>query len=88
MTAFDDVTLDLVGAIAAVEGIEAHDLDYSLHDYVATDAIRELVEADTEDWKLTFEIPDHTVTVDGAGEIRIDGETVPESEAVRSKKSR
>ncbi|WP_415382362.1 HalOD1 output domain-containing protein [Halosimplex sp. TS25] len=84
MTEPDDVTLELVGAIATVEGVEPHELDYSLHDYVATDAVREMARTDTDDWELTFEVPDHTVTVDGTGEIQIDGVTVRESDAVQS----
>lgn len=84
MTATDDVALAVVRAVAAVEGVEPHELDFSLHDYVATDAMRSLAAMDREEWELAFEVPDHTVTVDGTGAIRVDGELVHRSEAVRS----
>lgn len=80
----DDLALAIVRAIAAVEGVEPHELDYSLHDYVATDAVRSMAAMDHEEWELTVEVPDHVVTIDGSGTIGVDGETIHESEAVNS----
>lgn len=84
MTGSEGVTLELVRAIAAVEGVEPHEIEYSLHDYVATDAVRAMAESDSGDWELTFQVPGHAVTVENTGEIRIDGVPVRESDAVRS----
>ncbi len=73
-----DVIYEIVAAIAAVEGSGAtpYDLDYSLHEYVDTEAIGRLAAADSGTWELTFEVPDHEVRVGSDGEIRVDGETV------------
>ncbi|WP_436929580.1 HalOD1 output domain-containing protein [Halosimplex halobium] len=84
MTSTDDIALNIVRAIAVVEGVEPHELDFSLHDHVSTDAVRSLAAMDHDDWKLTFEVPDHTVTVDGRGAISVDGDLVNRSETVRS----
>lgn len=80
MTEFDDeVTIAVVEAIASTEGVEPHELDYSLHEYVATDAIRSLARSDRETWQLTFEVHRHLVAIDGTGEIRVNGEPVVET---------
>ena len=85
MTEFDDdVAFAVVRAIATTEGVEPHRLDYALHEYVATDAIRSLACSDCETWQLTFEVPGHLVAVDGTGEIRVDGEPVVETALDRS----
>ncbi|WP_209452121.1 HalOD1 output domain-containing protein [Halosimplex halophilum] len=88
MTATDDIALNIVRAIAAVEGVNPHELDYSLHEHVSTDAVRSLAAMDHDDWELTFEVPDHTVTVDGRGAIGVDGELIGRSEAIRSDEPR
>ena len=82
MSGSDGLTLAVVRAIAVADGVEPHELDYSLHDYVATDAVRSMAATDNDDWKLTFEVPDHVVTLHGAGAIAVDGETVHESDAL------
>ncbi|WP_424018416.1 HalOD1 output domain-containing protein [Halorientalis pallida] len=78
----ESVVVELVRAVAAVEGVEPHELDYSLYDYVDTEAIRSLAAFDRENWSLTFEIPDHEVTLTGTGEIRVDGEVRRQLDAV------
>lgn len=88
MSGADSLPLAVVRAIAAVDGVEPHELGYSLHDYVATDAIHSMAEMDHENWEVTFEVPDHVVTVDGTGAISVDGERVHESNAVSPDESR
>jgi len=78
MTGSDEFVLAVVEAIASAEGLEPHELDYSIHEFVATNAIQSLIRSDSERWQLTFEVPGHLVAVDGTGEIRIDGEVVEE----------
>jgi hypothetical protein len=78
MTPGHDVTVAIARAIAEVEGMEPHDLGYSLANYVDTDAIERLAAMDNRDWELTFAVPDHEVTVTGHGRIALDGETVGE----------
>ncbi|MFB6120801.1 MAG: HalOD1 output domain-containing protein [Halobacteriaceae archaeon] len=72
----DAVIPIIIGAIADVEGCSPHDLDFTLYDHVDTNALRSLCASDQTDWKLTFEVPDHTVLVRGTGEVRVDGEPV------------
>jgi hypothetical protein len=86
MTGTDDLVIDVVRALAAFEGVEPHELPYSLHNHVATDAIRSLADSDDDRWELTFDVPDHVVTVNGSGEIRIDGDLVRRSDALRSER--
>ena len=74
MTADEDVLLTVVEAIAAVEGVEVHELEYALHDHVYTGALRGLVEGGYDGWELTFQVPGHEVTVRADGEIRVDGD--------------
>ncbi|WP_436910254.1 HalOD1 output domain-containing protein [Halosimplex marinum] len=88
MTPTDDIALNIVRAIAAVEGVEPHELGFSLHEHVSTDAVRSLAAMDSDDWELSFEVPDHTVTVDGRGAISVDGDLVGRSEALRSDEPR
>lgn len=71
-----DAVTDVVGAIAEAEGIEAHELEYSLYQYVDPEAIEGLVGMDDAEWELTFSVPDHEVTLSSDGGIRIDGDLV------------
>jgi len=73
MSEAERTTIEIVRAIARAEGVPVHELDYSLHEYVATDAITALVESGHESWELTFDVPGHVVTVTGDGVIKIDG---------------
>lgn len=67
-------TIAIVRALARAEGVEVNELTYSLHEYVATEAITTLVESGHESWELTFEVPGHVVTLTGDGVIKVDGE--------------
>lgn len=68
------IVVDIVTALAQAEGVEPHQLDYQLHEYVDTDAIEALVAMDNTDWRLTVTVADYEVTVDGSGRIRVDGD--------------
>ena len=68
-----DVILELVETLAEVEGADIHGLEYTLHDHVDTEAIERLVGMDAEDWTLTFEVPDHEVTIEGGGRAGVGG---------------
>lgn len=70
------ICVAVVEALAAVDGTTPGDLDYSLHDHVHTDAL-ELLDRDGKgEWELTFQVPDHEVTVCHDGSIEIDDEEV------------
>ncbi|VTT88153.1 hypothetical protein DM2_1487 [Halorubrum sp. DM2] len=52
------------------------ELDFSLENYVCTDALRSLVSHDSDSWRLQFETPDHTVELTGDGRIFVDSERI------------
>lgn len=76
MTIRPEVLHHVIEALAAVEGVDPNELEYSLYDHVETDALRILVMSDHTDWELSFRVPDHTVEVHGDGRILIDGVVV------------
>lgn len=69
----EELVLSIVDAIARADSRPAHDLEYSLHDYVDTDAIEALHRHRSTDWELFFSVPAHDIRVTGRGEIFIDG---------------
>lgn len=78
MTADQDILLDVVEALAEVEGVEPHELEYTLHEHVYTEAIRGLVEGEYAGWELTFQVPGHEVSLREDREIYVDGTLVRE----------
>ena len=66
------LTTTIAETVAEIEGVDAADLDYALHDYVDTDALRLLASHDGGVWRLAFELPDHDVTVTSDGTIFVD----------------
>lgn len=78
MTGDRSLTLTIVDALAAVEHSAPQELEYSLHEYVDTAALRALSSMDRTGWELTFSVPDHRVTVSGDGRIHVDGDLVRE----------
>lgn len=63
----------IVEAVADAKGIEAHELERPLQEHIETDAIRLLAAGETATWTLSFELPEHTVTVTSDGAILVDG---------------
>ena len=61
-------------AVADAEGVDPTDLEYALQDYVEVDGIRHLANHEDSRWTLTFEVPDHEVTVTNDGLVLVDGE--------------
>ncbi|SIR40749.1 HalOD1 output domain-containing protein [Natronorubrum daqingense] len=72
------ITLRVARALAEIEGVEPHQLEYSLYNCINTEALELLMTSKQPEWELTFRVPDHTVTVHGTGAIEIDGELVDE----------
>jgi len=77
-----DLALELVGALATVEGVPAHELPYSLHDHVDTTVVEGLAEMPHTDWTFSVRIADYDVTLAGDGTITVDGDTVRTVESV------
>ena len=63
----------IIGGIADIEGVDPMDLDMSLQRYISTDAIEDLVNHESNSWRLQFETPNHVVEVTGADKILVDG---------------
>jgi hypothetical protein len=66
----------IIGGIADAEGIDPFDLNISLQECVSTDAIRDLVDHESNAWRLQFETPNHVVEVTGNDKILVDGTQV------------
>jgi hypothetical protein len=66
----------IAGGIADAEGTAVDELDISLQRHVSTDAIRDLVNHESDSWRLQFETPNHVVEVTGNDGIFVDGERV------------
>lgn len=73
----ESISLKVVNSIADELQVEPTSLDYALQDHVDTDALALLERHGADDWTLTFEIPDGTVTVTGNGGIHVDTDAEP-----------
>jgi hypothetical protein len=62
---------EIVEAIADAKGVDSESLDITLEEHISTEAIRSLVAQESSLWTLSFALPNHTVTSDGA--ILVDG---------------
>jgi hypothetical protein len=64
---------DITEGIAEAKGTESDELDVSIYEYVEPDAIQQLASHGTISWTLSFELPNHNVTVTGDGLVLVDG---------------
>lgn len=64
---------EIVEAIAEAKETEPSVLDLALYEYVDPEAIQRLTSHGTASWTLTFELPNHEVTVTSSGGIFVDG---------------
>ena len=62
----------IVEAVADAEGVEPAELDFTLYEHVEPDAIELLAANETATWTLTFELPNHDVTVTSDGRVLVD----------------
>lgn len=65
------LSVGVVEAVAEAEGVEPTELGFRLEDHVDTDCLDRLYDNDAR-WTLSFELPDHTVTVSDDGRIVVD----------------
>lgn len=66
------LTREIVEAIADAKGIEFEELDLALYEYIDPDAIERLAAHETASWTLSFELPDHRVTVTSERRVVVD----------------
>ncbi|NUE03588.1 hypothetical protein HUB97_13955 [Halorubraceae archaeon YAN] len=64
---------DIVEAIAEAKETEPSKLNLALYEYIDPEAIHRLASHGTASWTLTFELPEHEVTVTSDGGIFVDG---------------
>ena len=63
----------IVEAIADAKNVNAEELDTPLQEYIDGDAIQLLASHETASWTLSFELPDHNVTVTSDGIVSVNG---------------
>lgn len=63
----------VVRAVAEAKGIEPTELEYPLGEYIDLDAVDQLVTHENASWTLSFELPEHNVTVTIDGMVLVDG---------------
>lgn len=69
----DSISLSIVKALARTENVEPEGLDYTLEACIDTDVMAQLAAHETASWTLSFQVPDHEVTVRSDGLILVDG---------------
>lgn len=70
------ICVDVINAVAEVEGTAPSDLDFELHTHVHTDALELLSGNGRGPWELSFEVPGHEVTVRADRTVAVDGQIV------------
>lgn len=63
----------VVEAVADAKGVDPSELDISLDDHIEPEAITRLADHDDASWTLSFELPEHNVTVTSDGLVLVDG---------------
>lgn len=67
-----DVIINIANSIADAEGVEPSELDITLEDHIDIEAVVQLVNAEKGSWRLSFDIPEYTVTVWSDGSILVE----------------
>jgi hypothetical protein len=68
-----DILPDLVRAVAEAKSVEPTELDVTIQNHMDIDALTYLATEEFTTWTLSFELPEHTVTVTSDGSIQVDG---------------
>ena len=69
----DKLATEIIKAVADAEGVGSEDLDYAVGEYIDLDAVEQLAANSTASWTLSWELPNHNVTVTSDGLILVDG---------------
>lgn len=64
--------VDVVEAVAEAKGVDPQELEYPLENYIDTEALRMLAAHQSSSWTLSFDLPEHEVTVTGDGEVWVE----------------
>lgn len=69
----NDIGIAVVESIAEHEGVDPLDLDFTLEEYIATDALEALAAKPHSEWSLRFTVDGHAVEIDSEAGIVVDG---------------
>jgi hypothetical protein len=64
---------EIMRSVANAEDVAMSELDCTLQENIEVDALRSLDSHETSQWRLTFELCDHVVTVQSDSRIFVDG---------------
>ncbi|MBX0324288.1 hypothetical protein EGH21_14760 [Halomicroarcula sp. F13] len=64
----------VVKAVASARDVPPKQLDVTLQNHISGDAIRRLTNHSSTPWQLSFELPEHDITIESDGGIFVDGE--------------
>lgn len=65
---------DIVRAVAEARDVDPEELDFTLYEHIAADALHQLEAHGHSTWTVSFEVPEHEVTVTSQGGIFVDGQ--------------
>ena len=68
-----DIVYEVVAALAAAEDVDPQQLEYTLSEYVDTDALTSLAQSEDSVWEFKFRVKNHAVTLTHDGRIYVDG---------------
>ena len=68
-----DLTVELTQSLAATRGVKPTEVRETLHEYIDLEALEELARHEGGPWQLSFELPEHTVTVTSDNRVTVNG---------------
>lgn len=66
-----DIFTNILHSVADAKGVEPNELNLVLYDYIDMDAVVQLLNAEKENWSLSFDVPEYTVTVCSDGSVMV-----------------
>ena len=69
----DRLVTAVVETLAAREGVEPAELDYTLYDEIDPEILTALDNLDGGPWRFTVQVSDHELTVDSDRQVFVDG---------------
>lgn len=67
----------LIETVADAKDKEPEELEVALENHVSMVAVRRLDEHDGDSWTLQFELPEHTVRIEGDGTVFVERRQKP-----------
>lgn len=69
----EGVVESITRAIASAKDVPPKQLGVTLENHISGDAIRQLTNHSSTPWQLSFELPEHDITIESDGAIFVDG---------------